>query len=66
MEIGAEKALKQFADKLRTDISANLTAFLTSPDEDKKVGIITLDEISNTKATIFITELYLTPSDFAR
>ena len=58
---GAEKkALKQFADKLRSDISKNLTDFLVSPDEDMKLGIITLDEISNTKATIFITELYLT------
>lgn len=55
-----KKALHQFADKLRNDISKNLTDFLVSPDEDKKLGIITLDEISNTKATIFITELYLT------
>lgn len=58
---GAEKkALKLFTDKLRVDINKNLTDFLVSADDDKRVGIITLDEISNTKATIYITELYLT------
>jgi len=55
-----KKALKQFSDKLRADIGKNLMDFLVSPDENKRIGIITLDEISNTKATIFITELYLT------
>lgn len=55
-----KKALKEFSDKLRDDIERNLKAFLVSPDEDKCLGIITLDEISNTKATIFITALYLT------
>ena len=55
-----KKALKQFADRLREDIGKNLMAFLTSPDEDKRLGIITLEEISNTKATIYVTELYLT------
>jgi hypothetical protein len=58
---GAEKkALKDFADKLREDIKENLAQFLVSQDKDKQLGIITLDEISTTKATIFITELYLT------
>lgn len=55
-----KKALKQFSDKLRVDIAKNLVTFLVSPDEDRRLGIITLDEISNTKATIYITELYLT------
>lgn len=55
-----KKALKQLSDKLRTDVVKNLTAFLESKEADKKLGIITLDEISNTKATLFITELYLT------
>lgn len=55
-----KKALKEFSDELRRDISKNLADFLVSPEEDKRVGIITLDEISNTKATIYITELYLT------
>jgi uncharacterized protein len=55
-----KKALKQCSDKLRADISSSLTGFLESKESDKKLGIITLDEISNTRATIFITELYLT------
>lgn len=55
-----KKALTQCSDKLRADIGKNLRDFLLSADDDKRIGIITLDEISNTKATIFITELYLT------
>jgi hypothetical protein len=55
-----KKALNEFTERLRTDIKNNLTTFLTSNDQNMRVGIITLDEISNTKATIFITELYLT------
>ncbi len=58
---GAEKkALKQFSDKLRSDIESALTNFLCSQADDSRLGIIGLKEISNTKATIFITELYLT------
>ena len=58
---GKEKqALKAFADKLRDDVSKQLEAFLTSSDAKCRIGLITLDEISNTKATLFITELYLT------
>jgi hypothetical protein len=55
-----KKALKEFSDQLRADIEEKLKAFLVSEDDDSQIGIITLDEISNTKATIFITELYLT------
>jgi hypothetical protein len=55
-----KKALKQYADKLRQDVSKTLEEFLVSTDDDKQLGIITLDEVSNTKATLFITELYLT------
>jgi hypothetical protein len=55
-----KKALKEFADRLRAEIVSNLTSFLLSPDADKKLGIISLSEISNTRATIFITEIYLT------
>lgn len=55
-----KKALKEFSDRLRHDINTTLTGFLGSRDVDKQLGIITLEEISNTKATIFITELYLT------
>ena len=58
---GAEKkALKTFADKLRGDVATHLETFLTSTDAKCRMGLITLDEISNTKATLFITELYLT------
>jgi uncharacterized protein len=58
---GKEKqALQAFAKKLRTDIGASLEKFLTSKDEACRLGIITLDEISNTKATRYITEPYLT------
>lgn len=58
---GAEKkVLKGFADKLRTEVGKSLESFLTSKDADKRLGIIRLDEISNTKASIFITEVYLT------
>ncbi len=55
-----KKALKQFADQLRSEVSERLAAFLTSTDASDRLGIISLDEISNTKATLFITELYLT------
>jgi hypothetical protein len=56
---GKEKqALKEFAEELRKDVSQRISGFLT--DTNQKLGIITLDEISNTKATLFITELYLT------
>jgi uncharacterized protein len=55
-----KKALSEFAGALRHDIMEHLSQFLVSTDENARLGIITLDEISNTKATIFITELYLT------
>lgn len=58
---GAEKkALKGFADKLRGDVATHLETFLTSTEAKCRMGLITLDEISNTKATLSITELYLT------
>lgn len=57
---GAEKkALKQFSDRLRSEINSNLTTFLCSHDPKSCLGIIALKEISNTKATLYITELYL-------
>ena len=57
---GKEKqALNEFANELREDITRTLTHFLISGDRNKQLGIISLNEISNTKATIFITELYL-------
>ena len=55
-----KKALKQFADQLRSEVAPRIEAFLTSSGEAERLGIICLDEISNTKATLFVTELYLT------
>lgn len=55
-----KKALKQFSDKLRDDVTKSLKDFLLSKSKDDRLGVITLDEISNTKATLFITELYMT------
>jgi len=55
-----KKVLKECADSMRTDISARLKTFLESSGDGARLGIITLQEISNTKATIFITEIYLT------
>ena len=58
---GAEKKiLKTFSDSLRKDIGSRIAAFLTDDDGDSYVGIIRLNEISNTKATLYITELYMT------
>jgi hypothetical protein len=54
------KALKPFTDKLRTDVAKTLAEFLESKDNERKLGIITLNEVSNTKATLLITELYMT------
>ncbi len=55
-----KKALREFADQLRGEVSDRLASFLTSEDDADRLGIISLEEISNTKATLFITELYLT------
>ena len=54
-----KKALKEFSERLRQDVANSVEAFLTSSDENHEVGLITLEEISNTKATLYITELYL-------
>jgi uncharacterized protein len=55
-----KKALKQFADRLRAEIKERLEKFLKSTETDDRVGIISLEEISNTQATLNITEIYLT------
>jgi uncharacterized protein len=58
---GKEKtALKDFNDKLTTDITASVKSFLEDKTTATRVGLITLPEISNTRATLHITELYLT------
>ena len=55
-----KKALKQFSDKLRTDVTNTIKAFLTDKNPAVQVGLIQLDEISNTQATLFVTELFMT------
>jgi len=54
-----KKALKTFSEKLRADVSKKVEEFLKSKEDTATLGVITLDEISNTKASLFITELYL-------
>lgn len=55
-----KKALGDFRLKLHADVSKKVEDFLTSTTDDARVGVITLHEISNTKATLVITELYMT------
>jgi hypothetical protein len=55
-----KKALKEFAEPIRKDIEQKVKSFIESKEDEGRVGIITLEEISNTKATIYITELFLT------
>jgi uncharacterized protein len=55
-----KKALKEFSDKLRVEVMESISNFMASDDENQKVAILDLEEISNTKATLYITELYLT------
>lgn len=55
-----KKALHKFSDKLRTDIDKTIAGFLMDKSENTRVGLIQLEEISNTQATLFITELFLT------
>ena len=58
---GAEKkALKTFSDKLRVDVAKSIQAFLTDKTDQTLVGLIQLEEISNTQATLYITELFMT------
>lgn len=52
-----KKVLQQFTDRLRKDIDCRVSCFVNGPDS---LGIFTLRSISNTKATIQATEIYLT------
>jgi uncharacterized protein len=54
-----KKALKEFADQLTEQVASSLQTFVESDQDDARVGIISLREISNTKATLFITELFM-------
>lgn len=51
-----KKALSKFSDTLTEDITKRITTFLTN---DNRLGLIQLEEISNTKATLWITQIYL-------
>ncbi len=54
---GAEKkVLHDFAAGLRVDVEARLSRFL---DGDANLALIELREIANTKATLWLTEMYL-------
>lgn len=52
-----KKALQTFSNKLRADVDANLRVFMA--DDERKLGLIQLPEISNSQASIFITEIYM-------
>lgn len=55
-----KKALGEFRATLLAEISKRIKDFITSTSDEDRVGLITLDEITNTKATLVITELYMT------
>lgn len=67
-EFGAAKekgSLKKFLDALKPEVGKDVAAFLESPDNN--LGILELNEITNTKATLRTTELYLSSiMDWAR
>ncbi len=52
-----KKALKAFSDQLRVDVDDYLKTFLF--DDESRLGLIQLQEISNSQASIFITEIYM-------
>lgn len=57
---GREKvALEQYAEAVRNSVVDSVRNFLSSAAESN-VGVIRLEEISNTKATLWITELFMT------
>lgn len=58
---GAEKkALNDLRSTLYKDITSKIETFLTSEGAGDRVGLLTLNEISNTQATLVVTELYMT------
>lgn len=50
-------ALKKFLDEIKPEVVKEVEAFLE--DDAKRLGIFALDEITNTKASLKTTELYL-------
>ena len=57
---GAEKKeLEKFADPVREEVNEAIAEFMDEKSE-ANIGLIQLEEISNTRATLWITELYMT------
>ena len=54
-----KKALKMFSDPVRVDVRSSIDNFMSSEQGKSRLGIISLEEISNTKATLAITEIFL-------
>ena len=54
---GEKAALGEFAAQVRDDVNASLKSFLDL--HGPRLGLIELREISNTKATLWITEMFL-------
>lgn len=54
-----KKALSEFAEQLNSDVATSVENFMDD-DQGSGLGLIRLEEISNTKATLWITELYMT------
>ncbi|WP_409526524.1 ATP-binding protein [Nitrincola sp. MINF-07-Sa-05] len=52
-----KKALQAFSNKLRTDVDTELRTFMAN--DESRLGLIQLPEISNSQASIFITEIYM-------
>ena len=52
-----KKALQAFSDQLRFDVGLELKQFMEN--DENTLGLIQLPEISNTQASIFITEIYM-------
>lgn len=52
-----KKALQAFSNKLRSDVDDELRKFMKN--DERKLGLIQLPEISNSQASIFITEIYM-------
>lgn len=52
-----KKALQAFSTKLREDIEERLREFIN--DDNARLGLIQLPEISNSQASIYITEIYM-------
>ncbi len=52
-----KKALQAFSNKLRADVDTELRTFMAN--EKSRLGLIQLPEISNSQASIFITEIYM-------